>query len=215
MTIRVVLADDHKMFRETLRMRLAAEDDIEVVGETGTGAETLAAVERLLPDALVLDIALPGMSGMDVAREVCKRHQSAVKIVALSGYADRAFVEEMLKAGALAYVIKSSGAEELVAAIRATMAGHSFLSPELTRLMLPIMSAGQSATAPPNTVLGKREKQVLCLLAQGRRSAEIAAALGISTLTVAVHRRNIKQKLGLNTTAELTRYAIREGLSSV
>lgn len=213
MTITVLLADDHRMFREALRFPLAAEPDIAVLAETSTGAETLEAVTRQQPDVLLLDIALPDIKGIEVARRVLRRHPQ-VRIVALSGYSDRLFVEEMLKAGARGYVLKSSGASELVSAIRAVMAGHTFLSPQLTSLLVRHVQPEGDVPVPPLSVLGRREQEVLCLLADGRRSAEIAEQLGIATATVDVHRRNIKQKLRLRTTAELTRYAIREGLRS-
>lgn len=210
MKTRVMLADDHRMFREALRIPLGAEPDIEVVAEAGTGAETLDAVASHRPDVLVLDIALPDIKGMEVARAIGRRYD-AVKIVALSGYSDRLFVEEMLKAGARAYVLKSSGADELISAIRAVSNGQRFLSPGLASVM---ERHDGEMPVPPISVLGRREQQVLCLVADGHRSAEIATQLGISTATVDVHRRNIKQKLRLRTTAELTRYVVREGLRS-
>lgn len=213
MKIKVLLADDHRMFREALRFPLAAEPDIEVLAETSTGAETLEAVARHLPDVLLLDIALPDIKGIEVARRVLRRNPE-IRIVAVSGYSDRLFVEEMLKAGARGYVLKSSGAHELISAIRAVVAGHNFLSPELTSIMVRHVQPAGETPVPPISVLGRREQEVLCLLADGRRSAEIAAELGIATATVDVHRRNIKQKLRLRTTAELTRYAVREGLRS-
>jgi two-component system NarL family response regulator len=210
MTIRLMLADDHRMFREALCIPLVAEADMAVVAEASTGEETLAGVAEHLPDVLLLDIALPDIKGIEVARRVAKRFP-AVRIVALSGYSDRLFVEEMLKAGALAYVLKSAGADELIMAIRAVMDGHSFLSPELTMARAGDVHLGE-AVSPPLSVLGRREREVLLLLADGRRSSGIAAELGISTATVDVHRRNIKRKLKMRTTAELTRYAVREGL---
>jgi len=214
MNIRVMLADDHRMFREALCVPLAAEADIEVVAEASTGAEALTGVAKHLPDVLLLDIALPDIKGIDVARRITKRFPQ-VRIVALSGYSDRLFVEEMLKAGARAYVLKSSGADELISAIRAVMEGHNFLSPELTSAMVRRVHRDAAGDhAPHLATLGKREREVLCLLADGRRSADIATELGIATATVDVHRRNIKKKLKLFTTAELTRYAIREGLRS-
>lgn len=211
--IRLVLADDHRMFREALRLPLQAEADIVVAGEAATGAAALAAVAELRPDVLVLDIALPDINGIELAREVLCLHPE-VRIVALSGYSDRLFVDEMLRAGARAYVLKSSGAAELLGAIRAVMAGHSFLSPELTTRVIGQAGGRENAKTPPPSVLGPREKAVLRLLAAGRRSAEIAAELEITPATVEVHRRNIRKKLGLQSTAELTRYAVREGLSA-
>ncbi len=213
MTIRVVLADDHRMFREALRLPLAAEPDIEIVAEANTGKEALAAVEEVVPDVLVLDIGLPDMNGTEVAGWVAKRFP-AVKIVALSGYMDRLFVEQMFKAGAQGYVVKSSGAAELLGAVRAVARGQSYLSPEAAHAMVKPLSAGSKSDMPPLSVLGRREQEVLRLLAAGKRSLEIAEQLGITPATVDVHRRNIKLKLGLHSTAELTRYAIREGLNT-
>jgi DNA-binding NarL/FixJ family response regulator len=208
-----MLAEDHRMFREAVRIPLAAEPDMEIVAETSSGAETLLEVARILPDVLVLDVALPDMSGIEVARQVSMQHCD-VRIVALSGYIDRLFVEEMFKSGALAYVVKSAGVEELIDAIRAVMKGDRFVSQDISNLLLqPLHGAGNSG-APPVTVLGKREREVLRLLADGHSSAAIAEALEIAASTVGVHRRNIRHKLGLHTTAELTRYAIREGVIS-
>ncbi|KIL99442.1 DNA-binding response regulator LuxR family [Paramagnetospirillum magnetotacticum MS-1] len=211
MTIHVMLADDHRMFREALRVPLEAESDLEIVAETSTGSDTLAALENVRPDVLVLDIALPDINGIEVARAALKRHPG-LQVVALSGFADRIYIEEMLKAGAHGYVVKSAGADELVSAIRAVAAGRSFLSPDVTHTMLRHVQPGEISAAPPPSVLGKREREVLGLLASGKRSSEIASLLGIAVATVEVHRRNIKQKLKLSGTADLTRYAVHEGL---
>lgn len=209
MSIRILLADDHRMFREALRIQLVAEKDIHIVGETGSAAGTLAAIRAARPDVVVLDIALPDGNGIDVARTIAARHPD-IRIVALSGYVEPMYVEEAMKAGAHAYVVKSAGIEELLRAIRAVLAGHRFLSPEVTCGMVPQASAESS----PARLLTAREKEVLRLLASGRRSTEIAASLGISAATVEVHRRNIRKKLRLNSVAELTRYAIRQGIES-
>jgi two-component system NarL family response regulator len=212
MKIRLMLADDHRMFREALRAQMNTETGIEIVAESGNGEETISGVDQAHPDVLVLDIALPDMSGVEVARRVLKNHPT-LRIVVLSGYADRMFVNEMLKAGARAYVVKSAGTAELISAIHAVMAGHLFLSPEIT--LAAVEGNAAPGDAPPISVLGGREREVLRLLAKGMQSTEIAEKLGISTATVKSHRRNIKHKLNINSTAELTRYAIREGLQSV
>jgi two-component system NarL family response regulator len=213
MTLRIVLVDDHRMFREALRIPLAAEPDIDIIGEAGNGAELFAILDREVPNVLVLDIALPDMNGVDIARLALKKHPG-LHIVALSGYADRMFVEEMLKAGAQGYVVKSAGAAELLRAIRAVAAGHIFLCPEITGCMVGKPATSESSP-PPLNILGRREQDVLRLLAKGQRSIEIAAELAISPATVDVHRRNIKKKLGISSIADLTRYAIREGLQSL
>ncbi|OMG56388.1 DNA-binding response regulator [Azonexus hydrophilus] len=207
--ITIVLADDHKMFREALKLSLSSVADILLVGEAGSGAETLAAVTATRPDVLILDIALPDMNGIEVAKEL-KQSFPALGIVALSGYADRMFVEEMLKAGAAAYVVKSAGADELVAAIRAVALGERYMSSDAQN---SVMQGVVQKDTPPRSVLSPREQQVLRLLARGMRSTQIAQELGIAATTVEVHRRNIKEKLGLHSVVELTRYAIREGLA--
>ncbi len=209
MKIRLMLADDHRMFREALRVPLSLEADLEIVAEAGSGQETLDVVDRTLPEVLLLDIALPDMNGIEVAKRVLDRHPG-IRIVALSGYTERMYVSEMMKAGARAYVVKSAGADELVRAIHAVVDGNLFLSPEVTAGIVAHVSP--ALENPVAAVLGAREREVLHLLAMGMQSAEIADRLGISTETVKTHRRNIKQKLGITSTAELTRYAIREGL---
>lgn len=209
MATRLMLVDDHRMFREALRNSLDAEPDLEVVAEAATGAETLDAVDKSQPEVLLLDIALPDMSGIEIARRISAQYPT-IRILALSGYADRLYVNEALKAGVRAYVVKSAGTDELLSGIRAVVAGHVFLSPEITGGQ--VQHIGTANDSPPVTVLGKREQEVLRLLSRGMSSPDIAGVLSISPATVNVHRRNIKQKLGINSIAELTRYAIREGL---
>ena len=210
MTLRILLADDHLMFRETLSLILAQKSDLLLLGQAGTGEELLRLLACQPVDLVVLDIGLPDMSGMEVAKLI-RRQYPQVGIVALSGYTDRLFVEEMLKAGARGYVAKSAGVEDLLRAIRAVTNGQAFLSPEVAGALLPAVDSADGP--PPASILGARERQILTLLASGQRSADIATALGIAVATVNVHRRNIKAKLGLRTVAELTRYAIRQGLT--
>lgn len=210
MTTRIMLVDDHRLLRETLAAPLAAEPDFTLVALAGSGHEALQLLETATPDVLLLDVGLPDMNGIEVARQALARHPE-LRIIALSGYADKIFVDEMLKVGARAYVVKSAGMHELILAIRAVLAGHLFLSPEITAAMLAPL-APQPREQTPLDQLGKREQEVLCLLAQGLRSEQIAAELEIQPSTVDVHRRNIKRKLGTNTVAELTRLAIRHGL---
>ncbi len=201
------------MLREALRGLLAAERDIAVVGEAGYGRAALELVARIGPDVLVLDVGLPDMSGTEVARQlrICG---SPARILALSEHGDKRCVQEMLKAGADGYVTKSAAAEELPRAIRALAAGQGFFSPEVARTVVNGYESGAARTAPPPTCLGARECVVLKLITQGEHSPAIAAQLGISVATVEVHRRNIMRKLDLHSVAALTRYAIREGLTS-
>ena len=209
MKIRLMLVDDHRMFREALRIPLAAEADFEVVAEAGTGQELLAAIHSVMPDILVLDIALPDMTGIEVARRIHARYP-AVLILALSGYTESMFVDEMRKAGARGYIVKSAGGDELIRGIRAIYSGLMYLSPEVTGGTLPHVN--EEGEKPSKTILGTREQEVLRLVALGLNSGNIATKLGISQETVKVHRRNIKRKLGITSTAELTHYAIRNGL---
>lgn len=213
MKIRVVLADDQRMFREVLKIWLTGEPDIEIIAETGSGADTLATLEQIVADVLVLDVEMGDITGIDIARKVTKLYP-ALRIIALSGHAERIYVEEMLKAGSQGYVAKSSGPGELVTAIRAVMAGQNYLSSEVMHTLIRRIQADERTATPPSSVLGSREREILKLLAGGKGSADIASSLGIAEATVKTHRRNIKQKLGLFSTAELTRYAIREGLIS-
>jgi len=210
MTTRIMLVDDHRLLRETLAAPLAAEPDFTLVALAGSGHEALQLLETATPDVLLLDVGLPDMNGIEVARQALARHPG-LRIIALSGYADKIFVDEMLKVGARAYVVKSAGMHELILAIRAVLAGHLFLSPEITAAMLTPLAPPPREETPLDR-LGKRELAVLRLLVQGRRSDRIAAELEIQPGTVDVHRRNIKRKLGTSTVAELTRLAIRHGL---
>lgn len=210
MPIRLMLVDDHAMFREALRVILDRQREFLVVAEAGGGREALQEVGRVRPDILLLDVALPDINGIEVARKVGAEHAD-VRMIMLSGFADRFFVVESLKAGARGFVLKSSGSRELVRAIHAVCAGHVFLSPEVTGLAVG-GGIGAGGKSGGKARLTRREKEVLVLIVSGKRSAEIARTLDIATATVEVHRRNIRRKLEIFTVAELTRYAIREGL---
>lgn len=206
--IKVALVDDHLMLREALVKVLEATSDLIVVAQAGSGREAFQVALENAPDVLVLDIKLPDMSGVEVARELRKRHPR-LRVLVLTGYSDRVFVEETFKAGVAGYVVKSSGGDELIAAIRAVAAGRQFLGANVSILPGP---SDEASCGPRTAVLTRREREVLQLLAMGHSSADMAAALGIKESTVEVHRRNLKAKLKLRNTAELTRYAVREGL---
>ena len=213
MSIRVVLADDHRMILAALRSMLEKETDIAVVGEAGDGAALLDVVARTMPDVAVVDIAMPGMNGIEATRRLLAGHPR-LKVIALSAYSDRRFVLEMLNAGAKGYLVKASAGDELARAIRAIAQGQTYLCPEVAG---SIVDAARGKTSPAGSTsanLGRREREVLALLADGKSSSEIAARLHIAVSTVEVHRRNIMRKLDLHNVAELTKYAIREGLIS-
>ncbi len=209
MTIRVLLVDDHRLVREALREALERVPDIEVVGETGDARTALEECRVLKPDVAVIDIGLPDLNGMELTARL-KETDANVKLVALSAYADKRFVTEMLRCGASAYVIKASAGTELVRAIHAVTAGQSYLCPEIADAVIAEVRNSQEAPR-----LARREREVLRMIAQGMRSQTIGEQLHISVGTVEVHRRNIMRKLGLHTIAELTKYAIREGITSL
>jgi DNA-binding NarL/FixJ family response regulator len=211
--IRIMLTDDHPLIREAIGHLVAGAPEFELVGEAADGKECLARIDELHPDILILDIAMPGMNGEQVARELRHRHPE-LKIIALSGYTDRQFVRAMTRAGAKGYVVKSASGRELVHALRAVASGKNYLSPEVTGAVMTLWeetapSAGPSL--PEN--LGKREREVLKLIAEGNRSAAIAVQMGIAVATVDAHRRNILRKLNLHSIADLTRYALRHGIT--
>lgn len=208
MTIRLAIAEDQRMVRELLAALLGREPDFQVVGEAASGREAIELTGRLSPDVLLLDIGLPDLDGVEVARAL-RKNAPGVKLLTLSIHAERHFVRRMLGAGADGYVVKSSALQELVQAIRAVAQGKLYLSPDIAREALPEPSGEESGP------LAARERQVLALLAEGKRSSDIARALGISPATVEAHRRNIMRKLGLHTIAELTKYAIRKGLTAL
>jgi two-component system NarL family response regulator len=210
MRLRLVLADDHRMLREALAEMLAKEPDLEIAGEAGSAREALEQVEKLRPDVLVLDIGLPDISGIEVARRL---RFSKTKVLMLSAYADKRFVREALKAGAAGYVSKGAAGDDLASAVRAVARGDSYLSPEVAGPLVRDLQEPERGSPPPSSVLAPREREVLKLIAEGARSADIAAKLGITVSTVEAHRRNINRKLGLHTVAELTKYALREGLA--
>ncbi|MDO8286589.1 MAG: response regulator transcription factor [Rhodoferax sp.] len=212
MSIRVLLVDDHVMFREALAQMLNQDPSIQVIGELGDGVGILEAVAQLQPDVVVMDISMPNVNGIEATRRLVTLHPKA-KVVALSGFNYKQFVVEVLDAGASGYVVKTAAAQQLIQAIGSVAAGHTYLCSEATEMLVRSnRRAGQSAlSASENKRLGQRETAVLKLLARGKSSPQIGTELHIATSTVDVHRRNIMRKLDLHSVAELTKYAIRNG----
>ncbi|OGA18093.1 MAG: DNA-binding response regulator [Betaproteobacteria bacterium RIFCSPLOWO2_12_FULL_63_13] len=213
MSIRIVLADDHKMILAALRSLLEKENDIAVVGDAADGTALLELVERTAPDIAVVDIGMPGINGIEATRRLLAA-RPLLKVIALSAYTDKRFVLEMMEAGARGYLVKASAGEELPRAIRTIAQGQTYLSPEVAGAVVDEARGHGSIAGHAPAKLGPRERQVLTLLADGNSSSEIGAQLHISVSTVEVHRRNIMRKLNLHGIAELTKYAIREGLTS-
>jgi two-component system NarL family response regulator len=214
MAIRVALADDHRMLVDALIAVLANEQDIAVVGVAHDGPDAIKLAHKHLPDVLVLDIAMPELNGVEVTRRLHKELPK-LKVLALSAYLDKRFVQEMLKAGAVGYVTKTAALTDLPRAIRAVAGGQNYLSPEITAAVVSDIAPMSGSATPPLSALSPREREVLRLVADGVRTTEIARRLGITEATVEVHRRNVIHKLDLRTVAQLTKYAIREGLSSL
>lgn len=216
MSIRTLLVDDHTMFREALRMMLDKEPEVEVVGELGDGALVQEAVGKLKPDVVVMDISMPHVNGIEATRALLARFP-AIRVVALSAFNYKKFVMEMMEAGATAYVVKSAAGEQLVSAIKSAAQGKTYLCPETASILLEASqrSGNNAGGTRDNKRLGRRETEVLRLLAEGKTSPQIAEKMHIAPSTVDVHRRNIMNKLELHTVAELTKYAIRLGLTSM
>jgi two-component system response regulator NreC len=215
MSIRILLADDHKIIREGLRALLEKEPDMEVVGEAQDGMTTIKLAKKLLPNIVIMDIGMPDMNGIDATRQIFSETQG-IKVIALSMHSDRRFVLQMLKAGASGYLLKDSAFEELASAIKTVMAGQPYLSPKITDVVIKeyIVSLPKSEETV-FTKITAREREVLQLIAEGKSTKQIAVFLNVSVKTIETHRQQIMEKLGIHSIAELTKYAIREGLTSL
>jgi two-component system response regulator NreC len=214
MAIRILLADDHAIVRHGLSRSIQQEDDMEVVGQAENGLATIRLVKELSPDIVVMDISMPDINGMDATREIV-RDFPEVKIIALSMHSAKKFVREMFKAGASGYLLKDCEFDELANAIRTVNSGKSYLSPEITDVVVD--SYVRTSTEDESSVfsdLTKRERQVLQLMAEGKTTKQIGLKLHISPKTVEAHRLRVMEKLNIDNVAQLTKYAIQEGLTS-
>jgi len=213
MSIRVLLIDDHEITREGVRSQFEKESGIEIVAEAGDGRTAVALVSKHLPDIVIMDIGLPDLNGIEATRQIRDREPS-VKVVALSSRSDQRSVTDMLRTGAAGYVLKKAAACEVVEAVREVQAGRRYVSPQLIDpLIADYAQRLAEGAAPPR--LTAREREVLQLIAEGKTSAQIADQLSVSERTVGNHRQNLMEKLGLKGVAELTKYAIREGITSL
>jgi two-component system response regulator NreC len=215
MNIRILLADDHKIVREGLRALLAKQIGIEVIAEAEDGRTTVQMARELLPDVVIMDIAMPDMNGIEATRRITTE-TLGIKVISLSMHSDRRFVVEMLKAGASGFLLKDCALEELAHAIHAVAANRIYLSPGIADVVIKdyvhLLSKEDLSVF---SILTAREREVLQLLTEGKTTKEIAFSLQISVKTVETYRQQIMDKLSIHNVAELTKYAIREGLTSI
>jgi len=213
MSAKIVLAEDHQLIREGLRTLLEKELGMEVVGEAGDGEAAVQLARELLPDIVIMDVTMPGLDGIGATRQIMSELPS-IKVIALSMYSNKLFVMDMFEAGASGYLLKECASVELEHAISAVLANEIYLSPKISGLVLNGQMKRPLATRNPTAVLTKRECKVLQLLASGKSTKEIALMLNKSVQSVDAYRRQIMEKLDIHSVAGLTKYAIREGLTT-
>jgi DNA-binding NarL/FixJ family response regulator len=214
MTIRVLIADDHQIVREGLRALLAREPGITVVGEAQEGRTTLRLAQELVPDVIIMDVAMPDLNGIEATRQILAEFPD-IKVIALSMHDDRRFVLNMLKAGARGYLLKDCAFKHLIQAIRQVFANKTYISHEITGLVVKdYLVSKSSAESSSSELLTPREREVLKLIVEGNTNSKIADCLQVSIKTVESHRHTIMMKLDIKSIAELTKFAIREGLTS-
>ncbi len=216
MSIKVMLVDDHKMVSEVLSALLEREPDMEVVAIAENGREAVSKAKEVKPDIIVMDISMPELNGLEACRRIMAKTPGS-RIIVLSMHTEREYVVEALKAGAKGYIQKMSAFKTLVGAIRSVQENNGFLDPIITGIVLKdyIVHLNKPGAHNEQSTLSSREREVLQLLAEGKSTKEIAFILNISAKTIETHRRQIMQKLKLTNVADLTRYAIREGIASL
>ena len=215
MITKVLIADDHQIVRQGLRNLLEKEPDLKVVAEAEDGRSTVRLARELQPGVIIMDVAMPDMNGIEATRQIVSE-LPRVKVIALSMYADRRFVVNMLKAGASGYLLKDCAFEELSRAIRAVQAHKTYLSPGVSDILVKdYMTGGSTQETSVFSVLTPREREVLQLMSEGRSTTQIAESLHVSVKTIETHRQQVMHKLNTHSVAELTKYAIREGLTTL
>jgi len=215
MSTRIMLADDHKMIRDGLRALIEKHKSMEIVGEAADGKTAVQMVKKLSPEVVVIDIGMPDLNGIEATRQItalkCKP-----KVIGLSMHADRRYVAQMLKAGASGYILKDSAFEELARAIQTVVKGQTYLSPQIAgTVVTEFKRTAKDDDGSAFSVLTEREREVLQQISEGVSTKEIAGALGVSVKTIETHRRQIMEKLNLHSVAELTKYAVKEGLTEL
>lgn len=215
MSIKILLADDHHIIRQGIRALLEAQKDFEIVAEADDGRTAVKMVRHHNPDVIIMDVSMPELNGIDATRQILRETDKA-KVIALSMYSDKRFIKGMLEAGASGYLLKNCVAAELISAIRSVMKGQKYLSPqilgEVVEGYLEHLSGNKAESDSP---LSSREREIVQLVAEGKDSRQIAECLHISPKTVESHKRRIMEKLEIHSVAMLTKFAIRQGLTSV
>jgi two-component system response regulator NreC len=213
MTTKILLADDHQIMREGLVALLEREGGLQVVGQAADGRAAVRLARQLNPDVVVMDVSMPDLNGIDATRQILEENRR-IKVIALSMHADRRFVKGMLQAGASGYLLKHSASQELIKAIKLAMANRVYLSPEVAGVVVEDYKAPATDTSV-FAVLTPREREVLQLFAEGKNPRQIAATLHLGLKSVEAYRRQIMEKLNFQSFAELIKYALREGLTSL
>ncbi len=206
--IRILLADDHSLVRQGFRRILDAHPDLEIVGEASDGREAVEQTARLQPDVVVMDVAMPGLNGIDATRQICES-SPRTRVLALSMHRDAVYVREILRAGARGYLLKDAIDADLVSAVRAVARGEGYIAPAVADCVL---ADYRQHVSDPIDLLTAREREVLQLIAEGKTNKEIATLLNLSVYTVDAHRGRIMEKLNLHSAGELVRFALRKGL---
>ena len=211
---RVLIADDHKIFREGLRALLENQENIEVLGEADNGRMLVKMTKKYQPELVIVDVAMPDMNGIEAARQI-RMIDKNIRLLALSMHSDSRFVMQMLQAGAMGYLLKDCAFDELTLAMNTVSKNQIYLSPGITDLVIKDYLLKSALNNPVDNAepLTAREREILQLLAEGKSTVDIADLLNISGKTVDTHRRQIMEKLGIHSIAELTKYAIRKGIT--
>lgn len=212
MKIKLMLADDHAMLRHGLSRSLELEEDFAVVGQALDGYAAIKQAKELQPDIIIMDIGMPGLNGIEATRQIT-RDNPKIKVIGLSMHSSDKYVREMFKAGATGYLLKDCSFEELVEAIRTVMSGKTFISPSIGDMIIKEYTNKEDDVKSVFTILSQREREVLQLLAEGQSTKQIGTQLNISPKTVEAHRLRLMEKLEIDNVAQLTKYAIQEGLT--
>lgn len=214
MSIRILLVDDHTILRDGVHLLLDSQGDMEVVGEAGNGRSAVRLTAELSPDVVVMDVTMPDLNGVEATRQIIAA-SPRTRVLALSQHADRRLLADMLKAGAVGYLLKTSCGSELIGAVRTVVAGHAYLSPEIAGVVVgEYVNDVPAAGGTPLHSLTPRQREVLQLVAEGRSAREIATALKVSIRTVEANRAQVMGKLRVHSVAGLTKFAVKEGVTS-